>query len=58
MYQVVFPTLFINSNLCSSNECEYLFKVIEEFLCPSISDNVLTSIPSSNALVANVCLKE
>lgn len=53
-YRSVFQILFIISVLCSHIECEYLLSVIIALLCPSISDNDLTSIPHSNALVANV----
>ena len=50
-----FPILFIYSFLCAIREWTYRLSVIVGFLCPRISDNVLTSIPHSMALVANVC---
>lgn len=48
----------IIAHLCSIRLCAYLFSVTVGFLCPKISDSVLTSIPHSSARVANVCLKE
>ena len=53
-----FPSLSIISRLCLSNECAYRLSVIVASLCPSISDNVFTSIPHSKARVANVCRSE
>ena len=53
-----FPTLFIISFLCSIKECAYRLSVTVGFLCPSISESVFTSIPHSNARVANVWRKE
>ena len=57
-YYNSFPSLFIISLLCSIKEWTYLFNVTVGDLCPRISDNVFTSIPHSNALVAKVCRSE
>ena len=53
-----FDSRAIMLTLYSHNECAYLFSVIVAFLCPNISASDLTSMPLSNARVANVCRNE
>lgn len=52
------PTTFnfcILSRFSSSEACTYRSNVIVTEVCPNISDNDLTSNPTSTARVANVC---